>query len=216
MQSSYLVVDDFFQEPLKAREMVLGLTYPEPPPTVYYPGRNSRESLAWPGNERMFSNILGEPVVGLNKQSHGRARLTLAADERRGRVHVDPGCTWAGIVYLTLDEHARGGTDFFRNLRYGTDRAPLTDEEAQRLYGKATPREALTELLTVEGGSDMSQWERIFTLPMKFNRCILFRPWFWHSSGDGFGDTIENGRLVLLLFFAPGPGAVNAAIVPPL
>ncbi len=163
----------------------------------------------------MFSRIIGRDLVSTG-QSHGCARLTLAADKRRGRVHVDPGCNWAAIICLTLDEYAQGGTDFFRNRRYGTDRAPLTNEEAQEIYGKATPREALTEILTVERGSDPDEWELIGNLPMKFNRLIMFRPWFWHSSGDGFGDSIENGRLVLLMFFAPSPDAVNARIVPPL
>jgi len=215
MESSVLVFDNFFDRPDKARETALSLTYPTPPAEVYYPGRNSKESMVWPGHEEMFSQIIGRKLVPLG-QSHGCARVTLAADKRRGRVHVDPGCNWAGIIYLTLDEHAQGGTDFFRSRRYGTDRAPLTDEEAQSIYGKATPREALREILTVERGSDPDEWELIGSLPMKFNRLILFRPWFWHSSGDGFGDSIENGRLVMLLFFAPGPDAVNARIVPQL
>ncbi len=214
MQSSVMVIDDFFDNPDHVRGVALGLDYPDPGPTVYYPGRNSRQSMAWPNNERMFSRILGENVVGLGKWSHGCARLTLAADERRGRIHVDPGCNWAGIIYLSLDEHAAGGTDFFLNRRYGTDRAPLDDEEAQTIYGKPTPRDALREILSLEAADDSETWDLSYTLPMKFNRCILFRPWFWHSSGDGFGSTVEDGRLVVLLFFAPAPDAVGAKTVP--
>ena len=215
MQRSFLVIDDFFDRPDKAREVALAMDYPDPG-EVYYPGRNSKQSMAWPGSDQMFSQLVGEKVIGINKWSHGCARSTLAADKRRGRVHVDPGATWAGIIYLSLDEHASGGTDFFRNVRYGTDRAPLDDAEAQAIYGKATPREALMEILTVENGSDPDAWELTHTLPMKFNRCVLFRPWFWHSSGDGFGTTLEDGRLVLLLFFAPAPDAVGAVSVPML
>jgi len=36
---------------------------------------------------------------------------------------------------------------------------------------------------------------------MRFNRLVLLRPWLWHTSGPGFGDSIENGRLVYLMFF---------------
>ena len=47
------------------------------------------------------------------------------------------------------------------------------------------------------------------TVPMRFNRLVLLRPWLWHTSGLGFGDSIENGRLVYLMFFfkpvASGP-----------
>ena len=36
---------------------------------------------------------------------------------------------------------------------------------------------------------------------MRFIRCILFRLWFWHTSGHSFGDSPENARLVQLFFF---------------
>jgi hypothetical protein len=74
----------------------------------------------------------------------------------------------------------------------------------------------LIDILDPAKGENMEAWEASFTLPLKFNRCILFRPWFWHSSGDGFGTTLEDGRLVMLLFFKPGPDAVNAITVPQL
>jgi hypothetical protein len=38
--------------------------------------------------------------------------------------------------------------------------------------------------------------------PMRFNRLIMLRPWLWHTAGTGFGDSMENGRLVYLMFFA--------------
>ena len=53
---------------------------------------------------------------------------------------------------------------------------------------------------------DPSQWERVMRVPMKYNRLILFRPWLWHTAGPAFGDSIENGRLIYLLFFkSEGP-----------
>jgi hypothetical protein len=39
-------------------------------------------------------------------------------------------------------------------------------------------------------------------VPMRFNRLLLLRPWFWHTAGPGFGDNLDNGRLVYLMFFA--------------
>jgi hypothetical protein len=29
---------------------------------------------------------------------------------------------------------------------------------------------------------------------------VLLRPWLWHTAGPGFGDSLENGRLVYLMF----------------
>jgi hypothetical protein len=42
------------------------------------------------------------------------------------------------------------------------------------------------------------------TVPMRFNRLILLRPWLWHTAGMSFGTSNENCRLVQLFFFAPG------------
>ena len=119
--------------------------------------------------------------------------------------------TWAGIIYLTRDEDCQGGTEFFRHRRYGTDRAPLTDEEAQRIYGMPTRGEVVRTLI-YEDGHHLDRWDRVMTLPMMFNRCALFRPWMWHTSGTDFGDSIENGRLVQLLFLAavdPNPATTS-------
>ena len=51
-------------------------------------------------------------------------------------------------------------------------------------------------------GKDESAWETTMTVPMRFNRLLLLRPWLWHTAGPGFGDSRENGRLVYLMFFA--------------
>lgn len=49
--------------------------------------------------------------------------------------------------------------------------------------------------------NDPEKWEKVMTIPMRFNRLVLFRPWYWHNAGAGFGTTAENGRLVQLYFF---------------
>jgi hypothetical protein len=51
-------------------------------------------------------------------------------------------------------------------------------------------------------GQDDSKWELTMRVPMRFNRLILLRPWLWHTAGENFGDSMENGRLVYLMFFA--------------
>ena len=50
-------------------------------------------------------------------------------------------------------------------------------------------------------GVDRSKWERAMTVPMRFNRCVLFRSWLWHSHAENFGDSMETGRLIQVFFF---------------
>jgi hypothetical protein len=49
--------------------------------------------------------------------------------------------------------------------------------------------------------NDASKWELVRSVPLKFNRLVLFRPWLWHNAGAGFGDHLENGRLIYLLSY---------------
>jgi len=48
---------------------------------------------------------------------------------------------------------------------------------------------------------DDAKWEPTMRAPMRFNRLVLLRPWLWHTAGPAFGDRMENGRLVYLMFF---------------
>ncbi|MBU0724173.1 MAG: 2OG-Fe(II) oxygenase family protein [Alphaproteobacteria bacterium] len=208
-----IIIDDFYQNPMEVRREALALTYPQPEGTVYYSGRNSRESMLPPETDRLFSTIVHEPVVGNRRMAHGRCRLALGGDPRPAEIHVDPNCVWAGIVYLTLPDYCQGGTEFFRNKEFGTERAPVSDEEARKLYGMPDRTTAVDTILGKDG-RDLTKWDKILTLPMKFNRCVLFRPWLWHTSGPEFGTGPEDGRLIQLLFFQAGQPP--AAARPPI
>jgi hypothetical protein len=140
-------------------------------------------------------------VVGTPGTSHCRFRIATAGSESRARLrmHVDGNSYWSGIVYLSLPEHCRGGTDFYRHRELGTDRAPIYDNEVTR-YGAQSCAQ-FTQQLIERDSNDPSKWEHVMTVPMRFNRCVLFRPWFWHTSGESFGDRGENARLIQLFFF---------------
>ena len=197
MPTSLIVVDDFLDDALSAREAALRLTYPDL--QGVYPGRNSVERLTIPGLDQAVSHLVGEPVRAVNPlQSHGKCRMTLARDVGTMRVHIDP-AYWSGILYLSRPQDCRGGTEFFRHRDTGTDRAPYDDAEAAT-WGFASGREMVAQILSRDS-LDHAAWESSMTVPMRFNRLLLLRPWLWHTAGENFGDSMENGRLVLLMFF---------------
>ena len=81
---------------------------------------------------------------------------------------------------------------------------PRTIEDINA-FGYASSSEMSHQILEKDG-RDRSKWELTMTVPMRFNRLVLLRPWLWHTSGPGFGDSAENGRLVyLMFFFKPAP-----------
>lgn len=198
MPTSLIIVDDFLDNPRALREAALRLTYPAG--ENMFPGRNSVERINLDGLSAQVSRLVGEPVQPMPPtQAHGKCRITLAGDVGRAKVHVDT-AHWSGILYLSEPRDCRGGTEFFRHLPTDSDRAPYNDAEA-RAMGYPSAREATAAILERDSTDD-GKWEMTMRLPMRFNRLVLLRPWLWHTAGEAFGDTMENGRLVYLMFFA--------------
>ena len=198
MPTSLIVVDDFLERANELREAGLRLTYPDQEGA--FPGRNSQERIEIDGLAPYISSIVGERLKVIEPLgSHAKFRSTLACDTGRGKVHVDPGY-WSGVLYLSRPEDCRGGTDFFRHRRTNTDRRPMNDQELAAL-GYGSIDEAHQDIIERDGLDD-SAWELTMSVPMRFNRLILLRPWLWHTAGAGFGDRLDNGRLVYLMFFA--------------
>jgi len=197
MALSFLVIDDFLEQPDEFRKEALALDYPyfEGP----YPGRNSVQRLKLPGLSQYVSQMVGEPLKPIEPlQSHSKCRITLASDPKRGNVHVDTS-QWSGILYLTRSEHCRGGTEFFRHKASGLERSPITDADALQMG--LPGRDAAMERTVNRDGDRRSAWEKIMEIPMRYNRLVLLRPWLFHTAGPGFGKSLEDGRLVYLMFF---------------
>jgi len=200
VQISYLITDNFYDDPYTVRNAALRTEY-ENRDSAYYPGDNSARAFEIGGLNEMVSRLVHEPVMGTPHTTHCQFRIAKAGAESRAtlRMHVDGANYWSGIVYLSLPEHCLGGTEFYRHKEMGMDHAPLYDSEVAQFGSDSCA--LFTQDLTKKDSNDPSKWEHLFTLPMRFNRCVLFRPWFWHTSGISFGDREENARLIQTFFF---------------
>jgi len=201
LPTSFIVVDDFLDQPHALRDAALKCTYPDIKGT--YPGRNSHERINLEGLNQEVSRIVGEPLVPMtHNQAHGKCRIAMEKDIGSANVHVD-GSHWSGILYLSKPEDCKGGTEFFRHIPTDTERAPYSDKECLERFGAPSAKQWVADLLETDT-CDMSKWEMTLRIPMRFNRLILLRPWLWHTAGMSFGDKPENARLIYLMFFASG------------
>lgn len=201
MDISVLIIDRFYDDAEVVRRRALGFDFPESVAAKNYPGRNSAQVFLPEGIDDVVSQLVHEPVERCEIAEHGRFRLTLAEEEEdRGYyVHIDGDAHWSGILYLSPDEYCQGGTEFYRHREHAIDRTYITDVEAKAHGFENCSKFAVD---TIErDGNDLSKWEHLMTVPMRFNRMIIFRPWFWHTAGASFGDNLENGRLVQLFFW---------------
>ena len=199
MQTSLMIIDDFLDNPFDLRNAALQQDYPHLDIETYFPGRNSVKRMLVDGMDQQIGRLVGEPLQAvIAGHGHGRCRLALEGDQGTKNVHIDDS-HWSGILYLSLPEHCRGGTDFFRHKRTDMERAPIYPEDLEKLGYQDYPE--IWDKVLGPDTNDESAWELTMRVPMRFNRLILLRPWLYHTAGPGFGDCLENGRLVYLLFY---------------
>ena len=188
MLPSLLILDDFIADPLAARNAALALDYDPDNKHGNYPGHISTRPLEIQGLNDRIAGIINAPVKAAPGTSHLHCRLTLKGDRGRSGVHIDP-AFYSGILYLSLPEHCKGGTEFFRHKRTGLE---------------SVPNDPLIEDVVNKDTNHPAQWTKVMNVPMRFNRLLLFSPWLFHNSGLAFGKAPEDGRLVNLMFFARG------------
>ncbi|MDX1405858.1 MAG: DUF6445 family protein [Woeseiaceae bacterium] len=197
MMKSLIVIDDLLDNPLELREVALGMNYPESSKPTTYPGRNSETPLLADRFDKLISEIVGESLVRAPGVVSGHFRIALEGDTGTANVHIDI-AHWTTVLYLTLPEHCpagtSGGTHLYRHRPTGSDRAPYDEQELSAM-GFASPEEFMERVLNADT-NDPEKWEELCTVPIRFNRLLLFRPQQYHSAGYGFGTSKENGRLV--------------------
>jgi len=197
-----IIVDDFYHEPLQIREIALDTEYEQDGTIKNYPGKNSKIPF-WDNHiQAILSSITGDAVYPTPTSSCGHFRWTKATDISKQIIHFDPkpAQMWAGVVYLSLPQHYEGidsGTTMYRHKKSGMEVAPVDHKDAAKL-GVRT-QEDMVKFFESDG-VDVTKWDPVLEVPIKFNRLVLFRPWMWHGITGHFGTDISNSRLTQLFF----------------
>jgi len=120
----------------------------------------------------------------------GAYQYTTAKD--RTWIHADGWNHWAGVVYLTPDAPASGGTGIFRHKPTGSYSMPRLADGSRN--------ETLAELINNDG-QDYTKWELIDQVGNKYNRAVFYKGDLFHASMDYFGRDLQDGRLFQTFFF---------------
>lgn len=196
-----IVVDNFYKNPDMVRQHALTMERNDSN-DGNYAGIMTKESFLTQEHLDTFGELLGEKVFPSTIFT-GKFRFTVETDVMKQDIHFDPGdnnSTWAGVLYLTPDVEGVDGTRFWRHKRTGLEEIPRTLEGIQE-YGW-NGADDLKVFLETEG-VDYSLWDQTFSVPYRYNRLIMFRPWMFHSPGPAFGDAVENCRLIQTFFWTP-------------
>lgn len=199
MLNRFIIVDDFYNEPDELVRVTLDSLNAAESPGGNYAGVMTKESYFGDQHREIFRSLTMEPSIDSSTNANGRLRFSKEHDSYKMHIHFDVENTtrWAGVVYLSKEHPETDGTCFWRHKRTGVECAPNSPEEFAK-HGWENFKDFRKFL--EEEGLDESLWEKTLTVPYKYNRLVLFRPWMLHSPGPAFGDTLENSRIVQTLF----------------
>jgi hypothetical protein len=199
MLNRYIIIDDFYNDPDELVRVALNSVSAEDSPTGNFAGLMTTQAYLGEQQREIFQKLTLEPSINSSTNANGRIRFTKENDTFNFHIHydVDMQTKWAGVVYLSKDHPKTDGTCFWRHLRTGLEMAPNTVEGFAK-YGWRDFND-LKKFLATEG-LDESLWEKTFSIPYKYNRLVLFRPWLLHSPGPSFGDSLETSRKVQTIF----------------
>ncbi len=200
MRDRYIIVDDVYTDPDGLVQAALESIKKAELPRGNYAGVMTETTFLGEAHRQLFQGLTMEPSINSSTNANGRIRFTLPGDPFTFHIHydVDIDTKWAGVVYLSKN-HPQGieGTSFWKHKRTGLEIAPNTIEGFAK-YGWKDFSD-MRKFLEDEG-IDESLWEKTFTVPYKYNRLVLFRPWMLHSPGPAFGHSLESSRIIQTLF----------------
>lgn len=199
MLNRYIIIDDFYNDPDELVRVALNSVSAEDSPSGNFAGLMTTQAYLGEQQRDIFQKLTLEPSINSSTNANGRIRFTKENDTFKFHIHydVDMQTKWAGVVYLSKEHPKTDGTCFWRHLRTGLEMAPNTAEGFAK-YGWRDFND-LKNFLEAEG-LDESLWEKTFSIPYKYNRLVLFRPWLLHSPGPSFGDSLETSRKVQTIF----------------
>lgn len=199
MLNRYIIVDDFYNNPDELVRVALNSLKDKDLSGGNYAGVMTSEYFLGAESREVFQQLTLEQSINSSTNANGRLRFTRANDPFKFHIHydVDLSTKWAGVVYLSKNHPKTEGTCFWKHKRTGLEIAPNTVEGFAKYGWSGFPD--LKEFLETEG-LDESLWEKTLSIPYKYNRLVLFRPWLLHSPGPAFGDTLETSRIVQTIF----------------
>ena len=187
MNSNLIIIDDFYNNPEQVRHVGLNAefsvegNYPGVR-TVSYMNDSVKEAI-----QRAIKSSAGEVTYwGEGGENAYTGSYQYTTKDDRSWVHCDNFNTWAGVCFLTPGAPYNSGTGLFTHKETGIFRKP-EDEE-------------LKDRLDAEGG-DPSKWVLTDVVSNRFNRLVMYRGDFYHSSMLYFGEDRFSGRLFQTFFF---------------
>jgi hypothetical protein len=216
-----LVIENFFTDPDKVRELTLANEFEEH--FMPYPRYVTYSKISQEINSIVMERVSKEIGIKLTEipvvagVPTGSGVVTVKAQELKAHaVHTDL-VDLTVIIYLSyfpqnLTRPELYGTKFLSNKAFGINQLVIPQSLEsdipvspipKRVDGKPDPenwQEVMTELASKR--FDNASWEILKIVPYKFNTALLFSGHSFHSTAEyTWGKTVNDGRMLLLFSY---------------
>lgn len=199
MLEDVYVVDNFYDNPDFIRDLALNAEYLEYR-NSNVPGYESEKSYYTDKHLDIFKNLINKDIlIDPNKYTYGKFRYSLKNSPSLSEMHIDS-LHWSAIVYLSKNEHSKGGLGIYKHKPSNLSYVPQTVEELNQLGFQ--DRRHLDKVIVRPDTKNKSAWEVMEFIPVKYNRMVLFPgSKYFHTVTNKFGSNINDARLSHNFFF---------------
>ncbi len=190
MKTNLIIVDDFYNNVDETREWILKQPFNV---TGNYPGQRTAPVHHWADLKSSIQGIVEKAGGKITKWDYDYTTAFQYTTEKDSSwIHADQTTNWAGVLYLTPDAPANGGTGLFRHKETGWETAP-------RLKNGNYDQKGLDKVNADARNYDA--WEMTAMTAPIYNRLVLYRGDMFHTSLEYFGKDKYDGRLFQTFFF---------------
>jgi len=184
-KNQYIIVDDFYEYPDAINALAKSMST-EQSTGGNYGGVMTDEQFFNDSHKQIFNELSGLEIIP-STQLTGKFRFTTKYDKAGQHIHFDPGHNqiWSAVIFM--EKEPEGATEEDLNTQEGIEKYGWKGVDDLKVF------------LETEG-NDASLWTRQFSVPYKYNRLVMFRPWLFHSPGDFFGEDKSHCRLIQTFF----------------
>lgn len=188
-----MVIDDFYNNP----DMIRGLALKEDDWISSEYKEETNKCFYTESTIKIFEGLVNNKIRVEREFSFGSFISYQECSTVDMYTHYD-NSTWTGVLYLVPNEICQGGLTICRHKESKLT-GPPSKENLNELGFNSF--EDWYETYSKEK-SNTDYWEDTMFLPMKYNRLVLFKGGsMFHRASAGFGNKLENSRLVQSFFF---------------
>lgn len=189
MQQRVMTADRFYSDPYTIRKQAL---------SAEYENNISKESYLNKEALDKICHMVQNNLEVLTTDASGKF-LYQDSNYQNQQIQTHIEADWLAVVNLTLPNHCKDKTSLEICTHVPTGLECLPTEMTAHLMGYTCAEEILEGLLATDS-TKQGLWSPWFTVFERYNRIVVLDAKLWHRQLGGYGDAINNCRLLQLFY----------------